>query len=260
MTIKIWHQSMTDLTALGQYKTALARHVSSVVDDGTEVVLHGLAPGTYHGVAPSDALKFPYVYHVCLSQVLDHVRLAEESGFDAVVLASWSEPFLREARSAVDIPVVSLVESNLLVGCSVAKRIGVISVTREMARLGTNHIDRHGLWSRVSGVYSLEPAVNEAELEVAFQDPSRVVETFLRTAEVAIDAGADVLIPAEGALSELMVTAGPQRLHEVSVMDGVGVALAYAELLVKLRARTGLLVGRRWEYPKADGDVARLLT
>src|SRR5689334_14413693 len=110
--MRIWHQSMTVLDDYGFYAETIARHARASVADDTQVVLHGLRPGTYAGLAPVEVLKHPYPYHVILDQALENCFQAQQEGFDAVALASYSEPFLREARSLVDIPVASLAEST----------------------------------------------------------------------------------------------------------------------------------------------------
>jgi hypothetical protein len=42
---------------------------------------------------------------------------------------------------------------------------------------------------------------------------------------------------------------------DVSVMDALGTLFMYAELLVNLRRRSGLEVGRRWEYSRPAPEV-----
>ncbi|WP_406416302.1 aspartate/glutamate racemase family protein [Streptomyces sp. NBC_00842] len=138
MTLRIWHQSMTELTNQAAYTKALERHIAQVVDADAMVDLHGVRPGTYGEAAPSQALSYPFGFHTLLRQVLDLVLEAEESGCHAVALASFAEPFLREARSIVDIPVVSMAESSLLTACSVARRSALVSVTKD------RRDERHG--------------------------------------------------------------------------------------------------------------------
>ena len=45
--MKIWHQSFTVLDDLPAYREAMERHIRKVVLPDTEVVLHGMRPGTY---------------------------------------------------------------------------------------------------------------------------------------------------------------------------------------------------------------------
>lgn len=258
--VRIWHQSMASLESFPVYHAALQAHVAAVLPPGetpTEVVLHGMPLGTYApGVAPVDVLIHPYAYHLTVSRVLECVLQAEREGFDAVALGSYSEPLLREARSIVSIPVVSMAESTLLVGCSVARYSAIVTVTPEVARMTERLIEKHGLEGRVSGVYVLDPPVNEHALVRAFDDPSAFIAGFTATAQKAIAAGADLIIPAEGVFNELLFANGVQRIDGlVPVMDCTGVTFLYAELLANLHRRTGLEVGRRWEYSRPKPEV-----
>jgi allantoin racemase len=109
-------------------------------------------------------------------------------------------------------------------------------------------------------VRRVDPPVNEVELVAMFADPAPFVASFTEQARAAITERADVIIPAEGVLNELLFAAGLREVDGVSVMDCVGVTLLYAELLAKLHATTGLHAGRRWEYAKAPEEITSHLT
>lgn len=257
--MRIWYQTMTDVDSYPAYRDALERHAARVLDDGASVEVHGVAPGTYAGQPPVSVLRYPYGYHVLLEQVLANVLRAQAEGFDAVVLGSYSEPFLREARCAVEIPVASMAEATLLVGCSVAARAALISVTDDIAYMAERLVDKHHLRDRVACVRRVDPPVDEVGLLAMFADPAEFVALFTEQARAAIAERADVIIPAEGVLNELLVEGGLREVDGVCVMDCVGVSLAYAEMLVKLHRHTGLHAGRRWEYPLAPPAVTALL-
>ena len=54
-----------------------------------------------------------------LSRILfDGALQAEAEGYDAFILGSFTDPWLRELRSAVDIPVVPLLKALCSSGCS----------------------------------------------------------------------------------------------------------------------------------------------
>jgi len=194
--MRFWYQTMTDVGEYPAYREAITEHAKLVLD-GATIEVNGVRPGTYGGRPPIDVLKYPYGYHVLLSQVVDNVVRAEAEGFDAVVLGSYSEPFLREARSAVDIAVASMAESTLLVACSVAARAALITVTDEIAWMAQHLIDKHHLGDRVASVRRVDPPVNEAELAAMFDDPAPFVASFSELARTAIEERADLIIPAE---------------------------------------------------------------
>lgn len=252
--MRIWHQSMTELDHNPAYRAALQSHVDRVAGPGTEVVLHGLAPGTY-GAAPADVLRYPVLYHRILGQVLPLFERAESEGFDAVAIGSYSEPFLREARSMLDIPVTSMAESTLLTGASIARRSGLVTISAEIAWMARDIVSANRLEDRVAGVWTIVPAINEAQLGRAFAEPAQTLAAFTAAARTAIEAGSDVIIPAEGVLNELVVAHGLTEIDGVCVMDAVGVVIAHAQMLATLAARTGLHAGRRWHYPKPPAGV-----
>jgi hypothetical protein len=109
--------------------------------------------------------------------------------------------------------------------------------------------------SRVSGIYSMAHPVTESDLEAAFKAPASVIADFKAAAEQAVKAGADVVIPAEGVLNEVLFANGVHAISEAAIMDCVGVVLLYAELLVNMKKRLGIGVGRRWTYAKLPAEL-----
>lgn len=259
MSLRLWYQSMTDIAQYPQYRSSIEAHARKVVDGSTEIEVHGLLRGTYGALAPVEVLKYPYAYQVILEQVLGNCIRAQDQGYDAIVLGSYSEPFLREARCAVDIPVVSMAESTLLVACSVSAKAGLVTLSDDIAWMAERTVEKHRLTDRIATIQVLEPAVTERELIAAFTDPGPTLEAFATAARKVIRDHADVVIPAEGVLNELLFANEVHNIDAASVMDCVGVTLLFAEMMTNLRARTGLKAGRRWEYPMAPPEVHELL-
>jgi Asp/Glu/hydantoin racemase len=257
--MRIWHQSSTEIESLGGYKRALVRHAAEVLGGAATVDVHGIPPGRYHGRTPSGSLGNAYVHHRVLEPILDNAVRAEREGYDAFVLGSYSEPFLRELRSAVDMPVASLTEASLLVGCSLGRYSAPVSNAHSTAWMVRMSVQAHGLAERVLPVRCIDPVLDERELELGFENPQPVIDSFLRCARQAIAEGADVIVPAEGMLAEILYANKVTRIGEAPVMDVFGVTWAYAEMLANLRARTGLRVGREWHYRRNDPDLVQEL-
>ena len=110
--LRFWHLSMTELTGLGAYRDFLVAHAQRVLGHEAQVQVEGLREGTYHGRTPTSALGNAFVYHRAVDQIIDNAIRAEGQGFDAFVIGSFSEPMLREIRSAIDIPVIGILESS----------------------------------------------------------------------------------------------------------------------------------------------------
>lgn len=257
--MRIWHQSSTEIDGLAVYRDSLVKHAKKILGPEGSIEIHGIAGGRYRGRAPSDALGNAFVHHVVLEPVLANAVRAEREGFDAFVIGSFSEPFLRELRSAVDIPVVSLTESSLLVGCSLGRYSAPVSNAPSTAWMTRLSIDTHGLAGRVLRVQSITPALDEPALAEAFERPEAVIAAFTAAAKGAIADGADVIIPAEGMLAELLYVQGVTNIDGAPVVDVFGTAWAYAAMLVRLRQASGMTVGRAWHYRRDDPGFVREL-
>lgn len=255
MSMKIWHQSGAPFAAMGGYSERLQHHVKDVVSADTEVVFHGLDPAVYAGRAPAEVLKYAYARHLILGTVVENCLRAEKEGYDAVAIASYSDPLVREARSVVDIPIVSMAESSMLLSCSAARRFALVTLTPENVWRLREMVERHGMERRVSGILPLEPRITEKDLVAAFDAPDRIVEAFSATARAAVAAGAELVIPAEGVLNELLYAHRVQRIDDTPVLDCVGATFLHAELMVRMRRTSGLTVGRAWDHARPDASM-----
>lgn len=251
---------MTELEEHREYGRTLEQHAAAVVDSGTEVVMHGLRSGTHQGVPPGRTLYSPYAYHVLLRQVIENAITAERDGYDAVVIGSYSEPFLREARSAVTIPVVSMAESTLLTACSLASYSVLVTMSKQIAWMITRIVDEHHLTDRVALVTSIEPSLDEIGLSAAIQQPAAFIESFEDAARTGIDEFADVIVPAEGIMNEILFAHRVKEVDGVAVMDATAVAWLHAEYMVRLCRATGIHPGRKWDYPRLPEEVMDRLT
>lgn len=256
---RIWHQSTTEIDHIGVYRQSLIERACLILDDDVELDVHGLPGGSYHGRAPSAGLGNAFLHHRILDPILDNALEAERQGYAAFVIGSFSEPFVREIRSAIDIPVVSLTETALLVGCSLGKYLAPISNAPTVAWMTKMSIEAHGLQSRVLEVTAIDPPLDEPALAAGYQNPAPIIAAFTRAAERAVAAGADVIIPAEGVLAQLLVINGVKAIAGAPVLDVFGAAWSYAQMMMRLWARSGLRVGRSWHYRRDDADLVRLL-
>ena len=262
--MRIWYQSAVEMAGASTYRDALERHIARVADPGTQVDVHGVDPGTWAGQQPSQLFGCPAVFLAALGPaMLRNAVRAERAGYDAFILGTYIEPFLRELRSVVDIPVVSSLEASLLVGCSTAHTIGLITLNQPLLWSLRTSLERHRLGARVGPVLAMQPELNEREIIGLFADPAAYLDRFTATARQALAAHADAIIPAEGILAEIVAASGITQVDGAAVLDGIGIPVAQAEMMVKLWRRTGLRVGRRWHHampPPAMVDlfIARL--
>ena len=107
----------------------------------------------------------------------------------------------------------------------------------------------HGLESRLAGAYGRGEDLTERDALAAFDKPDEMLERFTAAASLAIRDGADLLIPAEGMLNQIVAEAGVTALDGASVMDSVGTCLIHARMLTAMKRAIGLGHCRRFSYP-----------
>lgn len=255
--IRIWHQSFTDLTVMPVYHKTLSAHAATVMGDEAEVKIHGLRPGTYaEACAPIAAIRHRWVAAVQQLQVADAALVAQEEGFHAMAVGCFFDPGLREARSLVDIPVVSLGESCALTACSLGRRFGMVTLCADQSEDYSDMIAAYGLARRFAGAVALDPAIDEFALE-ADEDVARSIEDrFEKACAHIIARGADIIIPADGVLNEFLVRRGRLKAQGmVPVMDSLGVLFQHAAFMVKIARSTGAGVSRLQMYTKPSPQM-----
>lgn len=235
----------------------LQEHAARVTDDDTVVDLHGMRAGSYpDGVAPIDVLANPWCHYLANVQIVEAAMAAEQQGYDAVAITCFHDPALPEARSMVDIPVVSMCESSLLVACSLGESLGLVGIGPANVQLVRAAVRKYGLEQRVCDVLPVDDrAVNEHEIDASFATENALTASFRAAARTLIAAGADVLVPSESLLNTALVKQQVTEVDGVPVVDAFAVMLAHAELLVRLRRTTGLGVSRTGACarPRAGG-------
>jgi hypothetical protein len=247
--MRICYQSTTALSDMGSYAQRLRQHAAEVLLPDTSVHVQGIDPALYGDLVPGDIYPYPYLKLMIQDAALECCVQAEAQGFDAFVIGSFSEPHLRQSRSAVDIPVISLPESAFLTACSLAERFALVTLSPKYARRLTEVVARHGMGPRLAGIYTLGEGLDERGASAALDDPRDVLSALDRVAAEALAAGADLLLPSEGILNEVIYANRVSQLQGAAVMDCVGVALMHAEMFVRARRTMGLTYGRAWSYP-----------
>jgi Asp/Glu/hydantoin racemase len=255
MSIRIWHQSFTVLSDLGAYSEALRTHFSTVARPDTEIVMHGMHPGTYRSNYPGDDIKYVALQYLHGLQFLAAGVHAEAAGFDAYAISTLPEPALRETRSLLNIPVVGYGEAAMLTACTLGRKFGVLVFIDELAELVADNASRHGLAQRFAGAAHV--GFRFADVLEGFADPTRLIGQFQEGARRLIAAGADVIIPGEAPLNVLLARNGVNQVDGVPVVDSLAAWVKQAEALVDMRRAGGLEPSRRG-YFGGQPDRARV--
>jgi len=249
--LRIWHQSFTDLDQFPLYLETLREHGRRIMDGDAEVVVHGLRPGTYPaGVAPMDMNSIGALRMLNEQQVCEAALAAEAAGYDALALGCFFDPALHQARSLVDIPVVSLSESCMLTACSLGRRFAVVSLTDFQKMLTEDLAASYGLSARLAGVVAMSPGVRLFDLEGSGAAAESIKERFAASCRRALELGAEVVIPGDGVLNEFLVRHQMLSVDGAVVLDSLGVLFQHAAFLARGKARGTLGISRRLLYAR----------
>jgi Asp/Glu/hydantoin racemase len=238
MGIRIWHQSFTVLSDLSAYDDALKAHFSRVARTDTEIVMHGMRPGTYRSNYPGEDIKHVGLQYLHGLQFIQAGVEAERQGFDAYALSTLPEPALREVRALVDIPVVGYGEAAMLMACTLGRRFGVLMFIKDMADLITDNAVRHGLRERFVAARPLP--FGFTDILKAFDNPEALIQRFQDSARALIAEGANVIIPGEAPLNVLLARSGITSVDGVPVIDSLACWIKQAETLVDMRRSSGV--------------------
>ena len=189
--------------------------------------------------------------HLVFVQIVENAIRAEREGYDAVAISCFLDPGLEAARSMVDIPVVSSCETALLVSSTVGRAFGLLTLTEVFVGELWELVRRYGYQDRVKIVSAIDPPINEHQLDEAFAGSPEFVGEFAPLAARMAAAGADLIIPAEGVLNTVLVRNEVREVDGTPILDSYGSLLAFAEMLVQLRRRSGLSVARGGAYARA---------
>lgn len=241
--MRLWHQSMTVLEDLPVYKARIEQHARKVLRPDTELVAHGLARDTYPADYPGDDISYTALYRMHTQQWLAYAWKAQQAGYDGFAMCTMLDPLLREVRSIVDIPVVGCAETSLLLAPMFGERFGMLLFIDRMAPVYRDLVCSYGMAERCVGIVPV--GFGFRDVLNAFGNPGPLIDRFRAAARKLIDAGADVIIPAEIPMNVLMASEGVQRIDDALVMDSLGLTLKMTETMVELRRSTGLAPSRR---------------
>lgn len=251
--MRIWHQSFTVLEDLPAYSQAIEKHIRKVVRPDTEVVLHGLQPGTYPTNYPGTDIAYSALYTIHAMQWFNQALKADKAGFDAFAMCTLPNPFIREIRSMVNMPVVGYGEASFHMACMLGHRFGLFVFIERMVPLYQEQIGLYGLASRCAGVRPVGFTFHD--VLKAWNDPGQLIERFEKSADEMIAQGADVIVPGEMPLNILLASNGVTHVKGVPILDGMAVTLKMTEAQVDLKQSVGLTQSRHgWMNSQPDRE------
>jgi allantoin racemase len=169
--------------------------------------------------------------HGVLSLLAEHAP-----GFNAVILAVSLDTGLWACREVLDVPVIGMTEAGLLMGCTLATRIGVLTYGKRMGAMYRELAESYGLAARIAGIATLDVTPQQT-----FSDPQRVHAAALAAAQQLVERdGAEAVLLAGAAMASMATVLQPQI--DVPLLDGIACAVTLAQARVQMalpKARVG---------------------
>jgi allantoin racemase len=163
--------------------------------------------------------------------VLDLVRKAGDEGYDAIVIACFSDPGLDAAREIAEIPVVGIEEATLHMAAMLGHKFSPVTAF-------PIHIPTRDLHARMAGFEHAYASTVVTDMSVLEMDanPDKTKQRILEVARRAIeDDGAEVIVLGCAGLSGYAEDI--EGKLGVVVLDPTAVALKVAELFADLGLR-----------------------
>ena len=136
-----------------------------------------------------EAIENAYDESRAVPEMLKLVRRAPEQGYDAVVIACFSDPGLDAARELVDIPVVGIQEASMYLAASLGSYFGVLTTLERRVPVRRRYAESLGLGGKLVATPVLNIPVAETMGAL-----DRMKATALIKAREATADGAEVLI------------------------------------------------------------------
>lgn len=162
---------------------------------------------------------------------LELVRQANQEGYDAIIIACFSDPALDAAKEVSEIPVIGIEEATLHVAAMLGHKFSITTVFSTRVPTRDLHVRMHGLESR----YASSLVMNMPVLEMDAK-PEEAKARILELARQAVkEQGAEVVILGCAGLAGY--AADVERELGVVVLDPTAVAFKMAEALTELGLR-----------------------
>ena len=165
------------------------------------------------------------------------VKKANVEGYDAVVLACFSDPGLHAAREISSIPVIGIEEASLHVAAMLGAKFSIMTPRKTRIAAKQEEVHIRGMDYFLASVRSLDLSVAETDA-----DPEKTKQRIFDVATKAVqEDGAEVIIL--GCAGMAGYAPELEKKLKIKIIDPTAVALKIAEAIVDLgltHSKTGL--------------------
>ena len=184
-----------------------------------------------------ETIESAYDEAYAIPPTLELVKKAGDEGYDAVILACFSDPGLEAAKEVSTIPVVGIEEATLHVAAMLGAKFSIMTPRKQRVASKCEHVHLRGLSHFLASVRSLDLTVAETEA-----DPAKTKQRLMEVAAAAVETdGAEVIVM--GCAGMAGYAEEIEQALNVKVLDPSAVALKIAEAMVDLgltHSKTGL--------------------
>ena len=175
-----------------------------------------------------ETIESAYDEAFAIPPTLELVKKANKEGYDAVILACFSDPGLEAAREVSVIPIIGIEESTLHMAAMLGARFSILTPRKQRIPSKCEHVHIRGLSHFLASVRSLDLSVAETD-----SDPAKTKQRLINVAKTAVEKdGAEVIIMGCAGMAGYA-----QEIEEtlsVKVLDPVAIALKTAEAMADL--------------------------
>lgn len=199
----------------------LERELESLKAAGTELTVVNPAHGPV-------SIESAYDEALSIPPMLALIRQAELEGYDAVVIACFSDPGLHAARELVSIPVVGIQEAALHAAAQLGFRFTITTTFPKRVPAKIEAVKMAGMESRLASVRPLNMTVLDMD-----RDPECTKARLIDVCHAAaVEDGAEVVILGCAGLAGYADDV--EAATGMKVLDPSPIALKTAEMLVCL--------------------------
>ena len=175
-----------------------------------------------------DTIESAYDEAYAIPPTLELVKKANAEGYDAVILACFSDPGLEAAKEISAIPVVGIEEATLHMAAMLGAKFSIMTPRKQRIASKCEHVHMRGLTHFLASVRSLDLSVAETDA-----DPAKTKRRLMETAKIAVETdGAEVIIM--GCAGMAGYAEEIEQALNIKVLDPAAVALKTAEAMADL--------------------------
>ncbi len=247
--MKLWYQSLARQTESTPYGEMLRRVIDSACDPGTTVHMQGVSESAGIGV------HYRLLEYHDTREVIYNAMMAEREGYDAFLIGNISDAGIREAREAVNIPVLGLCETSLHIACMMGANFSMVSISEKWTPRLLENVTRYGLEKQLVAIVPM--STSPLDLKRCFVEPDHlqvILAQFNECAERLLERGTEVIIPAGGDIIVFLADMGIYEVGHAPILNGIVELVKMGELAVKLKRKTGRFTSKRGGYAAPSGD------